>query len=113
MCTHTGYNYDSDSTVVLVATVTNSVFYNNTAGTEVEVFTTTELLQRLLFPGRGGGLTIIVNSLVSSNVLVDNCLMQENTAVNYGGGMYTLLDGLSNHVITVNRSRFVGGVLCD
>ena len=106
--THTAYNYASDNTVAPVATVTNSVFYNNTGGTALDVFSTTELLQQLLFPGRGGGLAIIANSLVAINVLVADCLMQENSAENYGGGMYTLLDGLSNHVITVTRSRFAG-----
>ena len=63
-----------------------------------------EALQDRSFPGRGGGVALIVNSMSEANLLVEDCLFVDNVAVESGGGLYVLLDGLSSHTVTINRT---------
>ena len=56
------------------------------------------------FPGRGGGVALIVNSIRSATLLVEDCLFVDNAALESGGGLYVLLDGLSSHTVTVSRT---------
>ena len=58
------------------------------------------------FPGRGGGVAIIFNvNLTSASANIEDCLFMENLALELGGGLYVLLDGRSNHRVTINRTR--------
>lgn len=57
------------------------------------------------FPGRGGGVALIFNSNEPATAQVEDCLFSENSALEFGGGLYVLLDGLSDHTITINRTR--------
>ena len=64
------------------------------------------LLQKR-FPGRGGGLSTVINSVTTVTITVTNCTFQSNLASQFGGGVYTILDGLSNHIITFQSCDFI------
>ena len=58
------------------------------------------------FPGRGGGVVLIVNSMMQAATLfVEDSVFENNTALESGGGLYVLLDGLSSHSVVVSRCR--------
>ena len=60
------------------------------------------------FPGRGGGVALIFSVNQSSvRAHIADCLFEENLALELGGGLYVLLDGLTNHTVTINRTRQV------
>ena len=60
------------------------------------------------FPGRGGGVALIFSvNLTSVRAHIEDCLFVENLALELGGGLYVLLDGLTNHTVTINRTRQV------
>ena len=102
------YNYDKLVTITPFARVTGSTFLNNSVETIFDQrFSTTQVLQELIFPGRGGGMAVIVNGLQPADILIEDCHIEKNYAVSFGGGIYTLLDGLSEHVITINRTEFI------
>ena len=90
-------------------TVSSCQFYNNSASgpsSSVQQSTST-LLTRLLFTGRGGGAAIIINSPLSVLVHVFNCTFEENYALSYGGGIYLAWGSVSGHVAVINRTRFI------
>lgn len=58
------------------------------------------------FPGRGGGVALIFSvNRTSVRALIEDCLFLENAALALGGGLYVLLDGLSNHTVIINRTK--------
>ena len=59
-----------------------------------------------VFPGRGGGLAILVNSVTKVTVDVINCSFFGNEATEFGGGAYVLLPTTSSHLITFQSCDF-------
>ena len=58
------------------------------------------------FPGRGGGVALIFSvNRTSVRAYIEDCLFLENLALELGGGVYVLLDGLASHTVTINRTR--------
>ena len=58
------------------------------------------------FPGRGGGVALLFSvNQTSVRAHIEDCLFEDNVALELGGGLYLLLDGLTNHTITINRTR--------
>ncbi len=89
-------------------TVKDCVFRNNTSNPLANIFlTASELLQAFVFPGRGGGCIILMNTSFSANATIENCLFEDNFATNFGGGVYLGFSGYSSHAFLVNRTKFV------
>ena len=64
-----------------------------------------QIFQDMKFVGRGGGAALIINAESAANVVIRRCEFIENTAVEFGGGMYVLLQGPTSHSVTVIQSR--------
>ena len=100
-----GY-HDSVEIEQPVARVSRCNFYNNTSDPLANVQSTSQLFQKFIFTGRGGGCSIVVNSVSSLNASFEDCSFESNYARSYGGGLYTGFSGKHNHSITVNRVKF-------
>lgn len=66
-----------------------------------------QLFGNQILTGRGGGVAIIVNSNVGVEVNVTECVFRENSAAEFGGGMYALLQGPTSHLISISACRLV------
>ena len=55
-------------------------------------------------------MAVLVNGITPVDVKIEGCLFRGNYARQFGAGVFTLLSGLSNHTITVNRSQFQNNV---
>ncbi len=89
--------------------VADCVFRNNTSKAPPDnVGITTRLLRTFIFPGRGGGCSILMDTSLPANATIENCIFEENSATNYGGGIY-LGFGHNNitYVVVVNKAKFV------
>lgn len=104
------YNWKNVSvTMQPIVTVSNCQFYNNSASgpsSSIQQSTST-LLTRLLFTGRGGGAAIITNSPIPVCVLLFNCTFEENYALSYGGGVYLAWGSVSGHTVILNYTQFI------
>ena len=88
--------------------VEKCTFRNNTCDPLASVQqSSTQLLQRLAFTGRGGGCSIPVNPSLPLNATLEDCLFEENFARTIGGGLYVAFDGLLDHTVVLNRVRLV------
>lgn len=107
LCFHpsiTGYNYRNTTTLSSLAKVMNCTFRNNSALVVPLAF------EEVRFPGSGGGMAVLVNGITPVDVEIEGCLFLGNYAHQYGAGVFTLLNGISNHTITVSRSKFRNNV---
>ena len=89
--------------------ISNCQFFSNSASgpsSNIQQSTST-LLTRLLFTGRGGGTAVIINSPISVLVHAINCTFEENYALSYGGGIYLAWGSVSGHIVMINQTRFV------
>ena len=104
------YNWnDVNTTMQPIVIISNCQFINNSASgpsSNIEQSTST-LLTRLLFTGRGGGAAVIINSPISVLVHILNCTFEENYALSYGGGIYLAWGSVSGHVVVINHTQFV------
>lgn len=91
-------------------TVTNCTFQNNTHTpiTDQQV-NPHNFFSRYVFPGRGGALSVTVNSSFPFNANITDCLVENNLAQSFGGGFYIVYSGYSEHLTVVNNSRFSNG----
>lgn len=64
-----------------------------------------EVIVGRFFPGRGGGVAVIVNDMFRASIVVEDSFFLENVALESGGGLYFLLDGRASHSVTVSRCR--------
>jgi hypothetical protein len=101
-----GYNYMDELSVHPSVSITGCTFFNNSAEVD-ESFTTTQVLIERVFPGRGGALSLLINSITMVTMNVTYCNFINDFASSFGGGVYTILDGLSNHIITFQSCDFV------
>ncbi|CAI8053265.1 hypothetical protein GBAR_LOCUS29133, partial [Geodia barretti] len=82
-----GYSITADEEENLTAIVESCVFYNNSA--LLADSSTSEALNDRVFPGRGGGLAVLVDSVTTVTVDVINCSFFNNFATEFGGGAFT------------------------
>ncbi len=88
--------------------VTDCTFRNNTSNAPPgDVGATTTVLATSIFPGRGGGFSILVNIGFPANATIENCVIKENSATYFGGGFYLGFSGYSSHNVVINKTKFV------
>ena len=103
-----GYHRDKMLATRPQLRVEKCTFRNNTSDPPASVQRSpTQILQRLAFPGRGGGCSIAINPFLPLNATVEDCSFEENFARTRGGGLYIIFDGLLDHIVVVNRVRLV------
>ena len=71
--------------------IANCTFTHNSAvpSTRLKITSTEALIQRL-FPGRGGGLILLVNTNSTLNFVFNDSIVMNNVADTFGGGVYCL-----------------------
>ena len=91
-----GYNMNKSD--VLNLTIISTKFINNSASPLAEYRkTSTEILYRRDFTGRGGGLSMLVNAYYCQlNCMISNCDFVNNYADNHGGALYILVAHVFN-----------------
>ncbi len=88
--------------------VTGCTFRNNTSSTPPdELGATTRVLIRFVFPGRGGGCSILVNTSSPANTTIKDCVFEDNIATTVAGALYLGFSGHSSHDVVVNNTKFV------
>ena len=104
------YNWSEvNTTMQLTVTVLDCQFFNNSASgpsSNIQQSTST-LLTRFLFTGRGGGAAVIINLPISVLLHVLNCTFEENYALSYGERIYLAWGSVSGHVVVINYTRLV------
>ena len=115
-----GYNM-SDPNVLLNITITDTDFINNSDSPLPEYkVTSSKMIHERKFTGRGGGLSVLVNSKFSQvNCIIRNCKFFDNFASSFGGALYILVTNVFNNqkyrldkVTFNNNSAPIGGALC-
>lgn len=102
------YNYTSSYPTHEIE-IRDTIFVNNSAMPNQEVQrTTSQVFNTFLFTGRGGGLGFFLSDTSSIIMaLVYNCTFERNFALTWGGGIYVVLDYISNHTVTIKDSSFL------
>ena len=98
--------------------VTDSNFTNNHAAPPISLqLSPNELQARRIFSGRGGGLSIVINITDFVNATINSSIFVNNTAENFGGGVYMFISDTStsnqlftfgNNVFIMNRATHAG-----
>ena len=91
--------------------IRNCTFTRNIAkpsGTE-NLISSSQFVERSeqFLTGRGGGVRVYIGESQSVTVNVEDCLFEENYALNFGGGLYIALRQNANHTITARGSTFL------
>ena len=74
----------------------------------MDIVSSSELILRGIFAGRGGGVGIFIQQDSAVNTTIQNCLFEQNYATTFGGGVYFLFDkGVLNHSLVITSSDFV------
>lgn len=114
-----GFNCDNncDNSVRGRVSICNCRFRNNRSDPRRNVSTPASEVLRGSFPGRGGAVSVVINSTFEYNVLVTGCLIEDNYAYISGSGIYLFFTGYSPHNVTVrdtiltnNTSPLVGAL---
>ena len=88
--------------------VEKCTFRNNTSDPMASIQqSSTQLLQRFAFTGRGGGCAILVNSFLPLSGMLEDCTFEDNFARTLGGGLYVAFDGQLDHLVVLNWVRLV------
>ena len=90
--------------------VRNCVFTNNRANASIRSFlTSSNIVARGIFTGRGGGLSLLINeSFHNITALVADCQFINNFASSFGGGIYVVFNGINTqHMVTVDDCQFI------
>lgn len=87
----------------------NSTFVQNRAEpVGMDIVSSSDLIARGIFAGRGGGVGMYVQQDSTVNTTIQNCRFERNYATTFGGGMYMILDGgVMNHSLLITSSEFV------
>ena len=100
------FNYESQIPFYPYVHLSNCTFINNSAAT-INPELNELVVQKQIFPGRGGGASVILNAVNAIGVVIEWCYFGENFALGYGGGLYVLANGQTNHTIVVNNTKFI------
>ena len=88
--------------------VAGSSFARNIAQPDNQV-TSSTLIQRRVFVGRGGGLAVYVEEDAPVIITINGCTFSNNSATSRGGGVFLLLDGTrSGHMFLLANSVLEG-----
>lgn len=89
-------------------TIRDSIFTNNSALPEDMVRqSSSEVLGRFIFTGRGGAMSILLADTTSTaNAELTNCTFEENSAFIWGGGIYIAFDNSSRHFVVIDDCLF-------
>ena len=89
-------------------------FRNNTSNPQEsgKVVTTSQLISDFIFSGRGGALAIIINSSFAFDMRIEDCVVENNFATSFGGGIYLGYSGYNTHTTDINRILFTNNN-CD
>lgn len=79
--------------------IINCTFVSNTAAFEngLKEFTSSDAEKLKIFPGRGGALTVLVNTWRPLNFVFNNSIVMNNSAHSFGGSVYCLIQNGSNN----------------
>ena len=104
-----GYNERLAKINYVNVTINNCVFINNSAIPPTHLISsTTVVLAREVFSGRGGGLSIPIKTRAPVNVVVNNSLFINNFANNYGGGLYQFInEEVGNQTYLFGNNQFI------
>ena len=94
--------------------ISGCTFRNNTSDPQESgsLISTSDLLEDLLFPGRGGAVAITINTTFAFNASIEDCVIENSFATSFGGGVYLAYSGFAPHATSVNRTTFVNN-RCD
>ena len=101
-----GFNYESQISFNPYVHLSNCTFINNSVdavNTELDEI----VIRERIFPGRGGGASVIFNVVNAVSIMIESCYFRENFALGYGGGMYILPNGHTNHTVVVKNTKFI------
>ena len=88
--------------------VAGSSFARNIAYPPNQV-TSSTLIQRRVFVGRGGGLAVYVGEDAPVIITINGCTFSNNSATTRGGGVFSFLDGTrSGHMLLLANSVLEG-----
>ena len=88
--------------------VAGSTFARNIAQPDNQV-TSSTLIQRRVFVGRGGGLAVYVEEDAPVIITINGCTFSNNSATTRGGGVFLFLDGTrSGHMFLLANSVLEG-----
>ena len=103
------HGVSSTNQTKLSVLVVGSTFKGNTAHPGNQVTSSTLVLQRRVFVGRGGGMAVYVAEDDPVTIKVIDCTFVNNSAATRGGGVYTFFDPtLSNHEFLLADSLLEG-----
>ena len=104
-----GYNANLVSLNSAEVLVTDCVFNSNKAIAPFSLYlSTTDILAKNIFSGRGGGLSMPINALWPLNIVVSNSMFVNNFAENYGGGLYChIMGNVSNQTYVFQNNIFM------
>ena len=110
-----GYNMELAPLSSVNVLVTDCVFINNSADPPSDLFlTTSDLFQKHIFSGRGGGMAIPINVTCPHcpvNVTINDNLFRNNFVRNFGGGLYCFINGTTVNLTYMFRNNtFVGNI---
>ncbi len=60
-----------------------------------------------IFPGRGGAISVCINSTFEFNITLSGCQVNESKASSFGSGVYIVVSGYSAHHLRVNNTVFM------
>ena len=104
-----GYNANLASLNRADVLVTDCIFSNNRAIAPPSLFlSTTDILAKNIFSGRGGGLSMPINAVWPLNITINNSVFVNNFAENYGGGLYChIMGNVGNQTYLFENSVFI------
>ena len=82
--------------------ITKCIFRNNTSKSQRNV-PALSLFQRNIYAGRGGALTILLNSITPFDVTIRDCEFKDNTAIYFGGGAYIIFFEYLTHKVVLDN----------
>ena len=90
--------------------VTGCIFINNSADPPSHLsLSTTNLFERQIFSGRGGGMVLPVRTMCPLDATISNNVFMNNYAGDYGGGLYCLISGtVGNQTWMIGNNSFIG-----
>ena len=107
-----GYNANITILNSAKVLVTNCGFSNNKAIAPSSLYlSTTDILAKNVFSGRGGGLSMPINALWPLNIVINNSKFFNNFAENYGGGLYFhIMGNVSNQTYLFKNNIFISNI---
>ena len=103
----------------IIIVITDCTFSDNFAAPPTALrLTSTQILIGRIFSGRGAAMSILVNVNTTLSFVLNNSLLVNNSAYNFGGGIYCLSAGgrnnqtflWSNNIFIGNRASIAGAL---